>query len=238
MVNTGAPDFQGFAQWADDPLFSGTPTGTAAGTVLGTFNVSQWLGLQCLVQNPLLRCTLNFTWFADPGLTIQVGQRTVTFDAFPASPVTMMMPNMGLYVRITLLTPSTQAGVATIVIVPTNRVGPSFATQSDSNLLEVVGLAVGATSVVTSPFRYTYAGPVSFYMTGMGATGDVQIQGTDSIGANHRIFVFGLPQPAGALIVTGFYVPPIALFARFNNATAAGVTVSMTVVPDAWRVGS
>lgn len=238
MVNTGAPDFQGFTNWADDPFVFGTFNSSASGVSLGSFNVSQWLGLQCLIQFPAVNVYLRLTYYADAALTQLIGTRMYGDGPGSSTWTTVMVANMGAFVDIALVSAAAQVNAASVTIIPTNRVGPSFASNALGGLLEVSGGNVGANSVLTVNLARIFAGPCHVFVSGMGATGDVQIQWTDPAAINHRWWTTVCPLPAAGLFEAPVMIPPYPCFARFNNTTAGAVTVSMEVAPDSWRVGS
>lgn len=236
MVGIGAPDWQSSQTYGDvTPLFNGVFNCPNAFTQLFSASVAEWIGLAVQVQVVTADALLQVQWFADPAFATLTAQRTYDLPTSGGNPFNFTLPNLGAYV---VFSTKTLAGVANngnIVVVGTNRVGPSFFPVGFFGLIEQDATAVGAGGTSVVDFNGFFAGPMSFTFYTALATGSVRLWSVDLTGTTHTFFYAPFPIPASGLQVPNVMVPPAHCQIRVANTTGGAGTYFAFGMPDAWR---
>jgi hypothetical protein len=231
MVQTGAPDYQQFANWSDVALFSASTNGSTAGITLGTFNVSQWAGLQVNVSSIVGAGGLRFTFFADAGLTQTVGSRLYHMGALLLGPTSYTVPVQGLFCRVACLTNGPVANQCFVTISPTNRVGSPASFSSFPHLFEQVATSVGAGATVNQNAQYFYSGPASLSFGTALAAFTVAIVYFDNLGTQHLVFTETFAAASQANFRSPVMIPPAPCQLQLTNGTAGAGNMTAVVTP-------
>lgn len=228
MVQTGAPDYQDFANWTDSPLFNGSADTSLVGTAIGTFNVSQWAGIQCFFLNVTQNVLVTFNFYADAAKTIKIATRGCYVNANVGSNSTYAVPCFGSFVEIKCLSNGVHVGALQLTIVGSNRVGPAMATGQTVSLFSVVNTPVGATTAVTFNTSALFTGSAHMTMQWDVASWSVKLSFVDHLGGINPFFLYRDVVVNKTVIAAPIFIPPAPIQVElFNISAGAGNAICM-----------
>lgn len=236
MATTGAPDWLSPQQFSDAPYLSNVTVNTVAGGAdILAASISQWLGLAVSMSVLNQRVALDVIYYTDDTQTIQIASRTYVVAVTTVANAQITLPALGPFVVINMRSSTNSAGNVIITVAGTNRIGPAYPAEIETELVSITAGSVGAAAAVTTNFAYHYAGPVHLSIISTGGILTAQLQRVALGGAATVFFAEDVPAARARFFESPIFVPPSDLQLRIVNNTAGAITYNAYVMPDAWR---
>lgn len=187
MPDFGHPDWQSTVAWEGDALANEGLDMSTSPVVRGPFNVSRWHAVdyfgQCTLDTgDALRVT--FEWALDAAISASMGEEQFVMRSGQVAHVSF--PNRGPFLQVTHENSGPDAGdLATLRLLPTNRLLGPVASPNEIILLALSGFSVaaGVTEVFVLPFYFGWA---TIYVNTAATAWSAIGRGTDFAGTNFQ----------------------------------------------------
>lgn len=220
-VSIGYPDGQRIQNW-DGVLGWNLPIQAVPNPLTSpVMDVSRYASVAGQMQCPVGQALLTFTWYADQARTLQLGARQIVLSANIASIGNYLLPNMGPFLQVQVV--SIGAGVANVALTvsPSNRqrvleLLPQFPAQ-----VTITNETLAANATNTHYPQEYVAGPVYCHATANQAW-TLRLEYLNNAGVWTTLFA--LIETAAGVFFGSFPVPLGAWRIDVQNNTATATT--------------